>query len=135
MSGTPRPPGDAAPPESLRRLAHLTYGLHAFSALTGLLGAAFVVTAFLTGWPSLIAVVLTYARRSRARGTYLESHLRWQLRTFWLALLWVCLAALLALTVVGLPLAWAVALGAGVWVLYRIGRGWLRLAEARPAPP
>lgn len=93
-----------------------------------------MVTAFLTGWPSLIAVTLNYARRSRTRGTYLESHFRWQIRTFWFALLWVSLAALVAVTIVGLPIAWALALGAGVWVLYRIGRGWLRLTEARAAP-
>ena len=50
--------GLARPPQGLVTLTHVVYGLHAFSALTGLLGTAFVVTAFLSGWPSIIAVVL-----------------------------------------------------------------------------
>ena len=59
------------------------YALHAFSLLTGILGAATVVGAFLTGWPSIIAVILNYVKRSDVRGTWLESHFRWQIRTFW----------------------------------------------------
>jgi uncharacterized membrane protein len=98
------------------------------------MGAMFVVTAFLTGWPSLIAVILNYVKRSDVRGTFLESHFRWQIRTFWFALLWALLALLLAFTVVGLPVAWGVAVIAGVWVLYRIIRGWLALVSERPMP-
>ena len=64
------------------------YALHAFSMLTGILGAATVVGAFLTGWPSIIAVILNYVKRSEVRGTWLESHFRWQIRTFWFGLLW-----------------------------------------------
>ena len=52
--------GQATPPQGLVTLTHVIYGLHAFSALTGLLGAAFIVTAFLTGWTSIIVVVLNY---------------------------------------------------------------------------
>ena len=74
------------PSPSLVRWTQLIYGLHAFSLLTGILGAATVVGAFLTGWPSIIAVILNYVKRSEARGTWLESHFRWQIRTFWLYL-------------------------------------------------
>ncbi|MDT3736836.1 MAG: hypothetical protein ROZ00_11465 [Denitratisoma sp.] len=126
--------GLSRPPQGLVTLTHVIYGLHAFSAVTGLLGTAFIVTAFLTGWPSLIAVVLNYIKRSETRGTYLESHFRWQIRTFWFALLWVAVAVLAGLTIVGLPLAWVVALGAGLWVLYRIARGWLRLVSEKVMP-
>ena len=122
------------PPQGLVTLTHVIYGLHAFSALTGLLGAAFIVTAFLTGWPSIIAVVLNYVKRSETQGTYLASHFRWQIRTFWFALLWVAVAVLAGLTIVGLPLAWIVALAAGLWVLYRIVRGWLRLVSEKGMP-
>ena len=94
--------GTAAPPGGLVAMTHLIYGLHAFSAVAGLLGAMFVVTAFLTGWPSLIAVILNYVKRSDVRGTFLDSHFRWQIRTFWFALLWAVIALLLALTVIGL---------------------------------
>ena len=121
MTDTPR--------EGLVRLTHIIYGLHAFSALMGVISSAAIVTAFLTGWPSILAVILNYARRADVRGTVLESHFRWQIRTFWFALLWVILAVLLFVTIVGIPLAWLVVVVTGVWVLYRIGRGWLALNE------
>jgi uncharacterized membrane protein len=126
--------GRALPTSGLIGLAHVIYGLHAFSAVTGLLGAAFVVTAFLSGWPSIIAVILNYIKRSDVRGTFLDSHFSWQIRTFWFALLWALLALGLALTVVGIPLAWGVAMVAGIWVLYRILRGWLALISEREMP-
>ena len=79
--------------DGLVTITFLMYGLHAFSALTGLMSSAFVVTAFLTGWPSIIAVIINYVKQDEARGSYLESHFRWQLRTFWFALLWLLIAA------------------------------------------
>jgi len=115
--------------ESLVRLAHVMYALHGFSALMGLVSSAAVVTAFLTGWPSIIAVILNYVKRGDVRGTTLESHFRWQLRTFWYALLWVAVAFLLAITIIGIPFAWLLVVGTGVWVLYRIVRGWLALSQ------
>lgn len=120
--------------DSLVTLTHVIYGLHALTVVTGLMTPAFIVTAFITGWPSLIAVVLNYMKRGEARGTFLESHFRWQIRTFWSALLWVLVALLLAFTLIGIPLAFALAAGAGLWVLYRVVRGWLNLNERRPLP-
>jgi uncharacterized membrane protein len=120
-----------SPRDGLVRLTHIIYGLHAFSAVMGVISSAAVVTAFLTGWPSILAVVLNYARRRDVRGTYLESHFRWQIRTFWFALLWVVVAVLLFLTVIGIPLAWLLVVATGIWVLYRIGRGWLALNDGR----
>jgi uncharacterized membrane protein len=115
----------------LIRLTHLIYALHAFSAVMGVISSAAVVTAFLTGWPSIIAVILNYAKRGDVRGTYLESHFRWQIRTFWFAVLWVLIAATLFVTIIGIPLAWIIIVITGVWVLYRIARGWLALNEGR----
>ena len=77
--------------EPLSTWTQVIYALHAFSLLTGILGAATVVGAFLTGWPSIIAVILNYVKRSEARGTWLESHFRWQIRTFWFGVLWISL--------------------------------------------
>jgi uncharacterized membrane protein len=126
------PPGP--PSEGMVTLAHVLYGMHGFSALMGVLSTAFIVTAFLTGWPSIIAVIVNYVKRSDARGTWLDSHFGWQLRTFWYAVMWVVLAALLILTVVGIPFAWLLLVAVGLWVLYRIIRGWIALAERRPMP-
>ncbi len=120
------------PKVGMVKLTHVMYGLHAFSALTGLVSAAFIVTAFLSGWPSIIAVVLNYMNRDEVRGTYLESHFRWQLRTFWFALLWVVVAMLLAFTLVGIPAAVVLVLGVGIWVLYRLARGWSALSAEHP---
>lgn len=120
------------PKEGMVKLTHVMYGLHAFSALTGLVSAAFIVTAFLSGWPSIIAVVLNYMNQGQVRETYLESHFRWQLRTFWFALVWVVVATLLAFTVIGIPVAIVLVLGVGIWVLYRLVRGWSALSAERP---
>ena len=70
------------PRESLVTLAHAIYALHAFSAFTAFLSSALILVAFLTGWPSIIAVILNYAKRSEVRGTWLDSHFGWQIRTF-----------------------------------------------------
>jgi uncharacterized membrane protein len=118
-----------APKEGLVRLTHLIYALHAFSAVMGVISSAAIVTAFLTGWPSILAVILNYARRDAVRGTYLESHFRWQIRTFWFAVLWVFVAVVLFVTVIGIPFAWLLVVATGLWVLYRIARGWLALNE------
>ena len=132
MSSSP-PPG-LVPREGLVTLAHVIYGLHAFSAVTGLLTPAMIVTAFLTGWPSIIAVILNYVKRSEVRGTWLDSHFSWQIRTFWFALLWLAIGAILFITLVGIPVAVAIWFATGIWVLYRIIRGWLALTSQRPLP-
>ena len=128
---------ERSPSDGLVTLTHALYALHGFSALMGILGPALVVTAFLTGWPSIIAVIINYVKRGDARDTWLESHFRWQIRTFWFAVLWVLLAAVLFVTVIGIPFAWVLALIIGIWVLYRIIRGWMALASRRamPLPP
>ncbi len=122
------------PSESLMTLTHVIYGLHAFSLITGIIGAATVVGAFLTGWPSIIAVILNYVKRGEARGTWLESHFRWQIRTFWYGLLWVVLCGIfVVLTLgIGLLIAWLPLGVVGLWFIYRRARGWLQLKDRRP---
>ena len=122
------------PAPGLVTLTHVMYGLHAFSAVTGLITAALIVTAFLTGWPSIIAVIMNYVKRGQVTGTFLDSHFSWQLRTFWFALLWVVIAWLLIVTIVGMVVGIPLLLAVGVWVLYRIIRGWLALVDRRPMP-
>jgi len=123
-----------SPRDGLITLTHVMYGLHAFSAVTGMLSPALIVTAFLTGWPSIIAVIINYVKRSDVRGTWLESHFSWQLRTFWFALLWLVIGAIAFVTVLGIPVAIVVWIGTGLWVLYRLIRGWLGLLEKKAMP-
>ena len=122
------------PRPSLVTLTHAIYGLHAFSLLIGIVTAATVVGMFLFGWPSIVAVILNYVKRGEARGTWLGSHFRWQIRTFWFGALWVLLCGLFIVFTlgIGLLIAW-VPLGlVGLWFIYRIARGWLRLVDRQP---
>jgi uncharacterized membrane protein len=110
------------------------YLLHAVSLVTGILGAATIVGAFLVGWPSIIAVVMNYIKRGEARGTWLESHFRWQIRTFWFGLLWagLCLALVVLTLGIALVVVW-IPLGIlTVWFIYRVARGWSALSSNRP---
>ena len=113
---------------SRRLTSSSVYGLHGFSAFMGLVSSVAVVTAFLTGWPSIIAVALNYATRHDVRGTFLESHYRWQIRTFWWGLLWAVVGGITALVFVGFIILAADA----IWIIYRIAKGWLYLSENRP---
>ena len=121
--------------ERIRKLvnvANLVYALHALSLLIGITTAATIIGAFVFGVPSIIAVVINYLKRDEAKGTFLESHFRWQIRTFWFSLLWCVIAALLFVTIVGIPLALIVVFAAGIWAIYRIARGWLALRDRKP---
>jgi uncharacterized membrane protein len=123
---------------SLVRTLNIVYALHALGLALGAFGAATVVGSFLFGWPSIIAVIVSYIYRGDARGTWLESHFSWAIRTFWYALIWAVLVALvsipLTLVVIGFG-TWVVGLFLlGVWAIYRIARGWLRLSSRQPMP-
>ncbi|HKZ07964.1 MAG TPA: hypothetical protein VJU81_21045, partial [Methylomirabilota bacterium] len=114
--------------------AHLIYALHATSLIIGIIGTATVVGAFLIGWPSLIAVILNYVKRGDVRGTWLESHFRWQIRTFWWGLLWAALCGVFVVATlgVGILIAWLPLGIVGLWFIYRVARGWLRLVDRQP---
>lgn len=132
---TPNPSTATLPPRpTLITLTHVIYALHAFSALTGLASSVLVLTAFLTGWPSIVAVILNYAKRSEVRGTWLDSHFGWQIRTFWFALLWLLAGAVAFVTLVGIPVGIVIWIATGLWVLYRIARGWMTLSAEKPMP-
>ena len=77
--------------------------------------------------PWIVGVVIDYVKREDARGTWLESHFSWQIRTFWWSLLWCIIGGILLLVFVG----WLVLAVTAVWIIYRIVKGWLRLSENR----
>jgi uncharacterized membrane protein len=134
------------------------YALHALAGFIGVTSSATVVGAFVFGIPSIIAILMNYARRDAVRGSWLESHFLWQARTFWTAaallIALVAIALLLSLfgliSLVSTPLtgpagavgagvgfggAWlALTVGAivtGIWILYRVIRGWMALRDGR----
>jgi len=100
--------------EKLKTLTTVVYALQAAS--------------FLFGITALIAVILNYVKRDDVRGTWLESHFRWQIRTFWFGLLWGVIGGILLLILVG----WAILVATGVWIIYRIVKGWLDLYDGKP---
>jgi uncharacterized membrane protein len=123
---------------SLVRLTHITYGLHAVGLALGIFGASTVVGAFL-GLPSVAALIINYVKRDEARGTWLESHVSWQIRTFWWVLAWAVLIVLVSAPLVlllglGLVTGWVGLAALGVWAIYRIARGWMRLNAHQPMP-
>jgi uncharacterized membrane protein len=101
------------------------------------LGAPTIVGAFLLGIPSIIAVIMNYLRRGDVRGTWLDSHFSWQIRTFWFTALWVILIAVISLILTPLLglgiLVFFVAFALlAIWLIYRVVRGWVRLRDRRP---
>jgi uncharacterized membrane protein len=113
---TPLTPNDSRQPDlqSLKNIATAVYALQAASFLL-------VITYF-------IAVMLNYIKRDDVRGTWLESHFRWQIRTFWFGLLWFALGGLTFFIVIG----WFVLFAASLWLIYRILKGWLNLNDGKP---
>jgi len=115
---------------------HIIYALHALSVLIGITGPATVIGNFVFGLPSIIAVIMNYARQSEVRGTWLESHFRWQIRTFWFAFLWIVVAGVISAPLVlllglGILTFFLAALIVAVWIVYRVARGWLALRDQR----
>ncbi len=117
---------------SLVQLTHIIYGLHAIAVGVGITSAATVAGGFVFGLPSLIAVFINYLKRGDVKGTWLESHFRWQIRTFWFTALWLVVYGLLIITLIGIPIAWILIALLGLWVAYRVIRGWVALADTRP---
>jgi uncharacterized membrane protein len=124
------------PDPSLITTTQLTYALHAVGLAIGAFGAATVVGSFIFGWPSIIAVIINYVKRADARGTWLESHFSWQIRTFWWSVLWAIIISIisfpLAFLLIGF-VTWPVGMFIlGIWAIYRIAVGWSRLNGRRP---
>lgn len=133
------PPALTVPADSLVTTTHIVYALHTLGLVIGAFGAGAVIGAFLFGWPSIIAVIINYVKRSDVRGTYLDSHFSWQIRTFWWALLLAVAIGLIGLVLLpllgfGLVVWWIGFFVLGIWAIYRIARGWLALKDRRAMP-
>lgn len=129
-------PDSSANPAGLRSYAQVMYALHALSVLIGVCSSRFVVMAFVFGLPSILAVIMNYARRSETQDTWLQAHFSWQLRSFWYAALWVVASTLLfgpfVFIAIGIPPLMLSYVLIGLWAAYRIVRGWLALRAGNP---
>lgn len=99
---------------SAKSVTTLIYALYAASILVGI--------------TAIVAIVMNYIKKDDVAGTFLESHFRWQIRTFWFGLLWSVVGIVLMVVLVG----WAVLFANTVWMIYRIVKGWLRLNDNKP---
>jgi uncharacterized membrane protein len=128
----------SSPQRGLVEYVHWIYGLHALAVVVALLSAGSIAVRFAFSLPSIVAVVMNYARRAEARGTWLESHFRWQIRTFWFAWLWILVISIAAMPLliiwVGFLLARLGLALTGLWVVYRVARGWLALRQGKAIP-
>src|SRR3954471_21065113 len=107
---------DVADDKQLKTIATVVYALQA--------------AGFFVGITWIAAVVINYVKKDDAAGTWLESHFRWQIRTFWFGLLWGVIGGILCFILIGFAVLFANA----VWIIYRIVKGWLNLNDAKPMP-
>jgi uncharacterized membrane protein len=106
----PQPPGS-----SERNLVNIVYILYLVSLIFG-------VTA-------LIGLVIAYVNR-RDGPEWLRSHYRFQIRTFWIGLLYIVIPVVMTLIVIG----WVLVLVWYIWVIIRCVRGMKHLARGEPYP-
>ncbi len=109
-------PTNATTEKNLQSLINITTVVYALQA-----------AAFLVGITWIVAVVINYVKREDVAGTWLASHFRWQIRTFWFGLLWGVLGAIMLLILVG----YFVLVANAIWIIYRIVKGWLRLNDRK----
>ncbi|MBX3717414.1 MAG: hypothetical protein KF738_15560 [Burkholderiales bacterium] len=88
----------------------------------------FYALSLVLGVTALVAIVMNYVKRDDVQGTWLESHFRWQIRTFWFSLLWGLLGVITFLLIVG----WLILIADLLWFIYRIVKGWIRLNDGKP---
>jgi uncharacterized membrane protein len=102
---------------SRKHLATIVYALQAASLFTGTL------TLF-------AGIIINYFRLEDVRGSWVESHFRWQIKTFWYSLLWTVAGGITTIFLIG----WGILLAISLWLVYRIVKGWVCLSEQRPMP-
>ena len=136
MAEYPAPSSNTAMPPITGAL--LAYAFIGVGAVVALLSSGFPVAFPLVGVLGVIGVIIAYVKRDEARDTWVASHLRWLIRTFWYSLLWGLIGGLVLVTLgiilIGIPIAiliWAVG---SIWVLYRVIRGYLLFKDNRPVP-
>lgn len=116
----------------------LVYALFGAATVVGIASSGFPLIAPLVGVVGIIAIIIAYVKRSEAAGTWLASHYRWLIRTFWFSLLWGIIGTiiffLLALILIGIVLGYAIWGLTTIWVLYRLIRGYVLFKDSQPIP-
>ena len=138
MADFPAPqsaPGSSTAPVSAGVLAYALFGI---AAIVALASSGLPLIAPLTGILGIVGVIVCYVKKNEAAGTWVASHFAWLIRTFWWSLLWAVIGWLvlftLGLVLIGIPIAIAIWFVAGLWVIYRVVRGYLLFKESQAIP-
>lgn len=113
VTGQPLIDLDEEQAKSLKNMTMVVYALQAASLLFGL--------------TLIVAVIINYVKQGDVRGTWLESHFRWQIRTFWFGLLWSVIGVATFFFVIG----YFILIADSIWLIYRIVKGWLYLSDGK----
>jgi uncharacterized membrane protein len=97
-------------------LKKYTYAVYILQALS-----------FVTLVSAIIGLIINTIKRGDVRGSWLESHFRWQQATFWYGLLWVVIGVSTTWIFIGYP----VLAGLTIWLIYRVARGWIYLVDGK----
>src|SRR5258707_14558581 len=124
----------SAPPASLISTTLLVYGLFGVAAVAGLVSSGFPLIAPLMGIVGIVALIIAYVKRADATGTWLASHLRWLIRTFWFSFLCGIVGSLLFVTIIGIPFAIGIWIATTIWVLYRLVKGYMLFKDSKVVP-
>ena len=127
------PAGVGVPSQALISTTLAVYALFGVAAIASLVSAGLLSTPLL-GLIGLIGLILAYVKRGEAAGTWLQSHYRWVIRTFWFSVLWNIVGWLAVVTLIGIPIAVAIWIATTIWVLYRLIRGYLLFKDSKPVP-
>ncbi len=112
---------------------------HGLSAMTHIIYALYALSILTLSLTALIAIVLNYATYYKVRNTWLKSHYRWQINTFW-GLVVGAFASVASGLIIGFSnfhpafavIPFALAFLTVCWVVYRIIRGWWMLFKKHP---
>ncbi|OLF40273.1 hypothetical protein [Psychrobacter sp. Rd 27.2] len=115
----------------------------------------YVVSYFTAGLLWIMPIVMNYAKRHDADGSWLATHFDWQIKTFWYSIVWFVLGIVIIAFALGgfgvsmladssnnMAIGSVLLAGVGllimlftfIWHLYRIIRGWIALTDNRPVP-
>src|SRR5690606_35929695 len=86
------------------------------------------ILGFFLGLTPFIAIVMNYIKRDEMRGTWLESHVDWQIKTFWISLLGYIVGGLLTVILIGFLIVFLVF----IWHIYRLVKGLIALNNNQP---
>ncbi|NOQ35657.1 MAG: hypothetical protein GQ569_07145 [Methylococcaceae bacterium] len=94
-----------------KNLTFIIYGLYGISWFNGI--------------TAIVAIIINYIKQDDMRGTLMESHFLWQMRTFWFGLLWTVIGVATVFILIG----WVILLANTIWVIYRVVKGFLNLND------